>query len=212
MENIFKKMLLQKYQRHIIEMHQKHLYSVGMSTIIGERIYNTKSVLELHKLINECIKCDKEFPVSFGAGLEIERLVESEDTTVGFYQASFKENELQSSKVNRILNNGVQVTNYTFDSPHLERSLYFPDDIIEAMDALKTDIKDSKIVFILKFPKEFVEEDGGYSSFNDVFKADKDGVYIKPDFVDSYVVSSQGSMSKIKRPEVKKLLIKKINK
>ena len=80
------------------------------------------------------------------------------------------------------------------------------------MDALKTDIKDSKIVFILKFPKEFVEEDGGYSSFNDVFKADKDGVYIKPEFTDSYVVSSQGSMSKIKRPEVKKILIKKINK
>lgn len=198
MVKLFRKTLLQKYQRHIIEEHQKHLYSVGMSTIVGDRIYNTESNLELYKIINECIKCDKELPVSFRSGMEIERLVECEKTTIGFYQATFSQNELVGSKVNKILKEGVQVTNYTFDSPHLEKCLYFPDDIIEAMDVLKTDVKESKIVFILKFPAEFVEKDGGYSSFNDVFKAEKDGVYIKPEFVDSYVVSRQGVMNLLK--------------
>ena len=209
MGKLIKKTLLQKYQRHIIEEHKKQLYSVGMSAIVCEKVNNAKNDLELYKLVSECIKCDKELPVSFGSGMEIERLVEGEKNTIGFYHTSFDKNELVSTKVNNILNDGVQVANYTFNSPHLEKSLYFPEDIIEAMDVLKTDVKDSKIVFILKFPAELVEVDGGYSSFNDVFNATKDGVYIKPEFIDSYVILRKGILNRIENNEFAKKLIQK---
>lgn len=209
--NFAKKIMLNKLRKHIKESSDKDLYTVCTSQCFLEDFYQLKSYSYMNNLLKESKKCDSILPISKQEGRDIEELFNNKDIVVGIYTTSFKKNELQSSTINKIIHEGINVQYKTFDIPDLNGKVQFPEDFLEAMYNLKSDCKHSNIDFIITFPRVLVNETGDYreDAFKYLFNVNENGVYIKSDFVDSYVVSSQGTMTRINKPKVEKLLINK---
>lgn len=199
MNKLTKKIILKIYRRYIHTCNDKSLYTVCTSSDFVDKLYNMDSSLEAYKFFSKCKKSDDILSVSKNSGLKIEEFLRDKDVVVGIYSTTFRENELQSSRVNSIINKGIHLTNKTYEIPKLSKNIYFPKNIIEAMDTIRKDCKDSKIDFILIFPRSIMNENGRYNtdSFNSIFEADINGVYIKPKFIDSYVVSTQNIINRV---------------
>ena len=209
--NFIKKIMLNKLRKHIKEYNDKGLYTICTSQSFLEEFYKMESGSNMSKLLKLSKKCDSILPISVKDGRAIEELFESKDKVIGIYSASFNENELQSSQISKIIHEGINVNYKTFDIPDLNGKVYFCDNYIDAMYDLKNCCKHGEIEFILTFPRSLVDKDGNYlnSSFKHLFNVNPNGVYIKPDFIDSYVVYKQHMAHRISTSDFKKILINK---
>lgn len=203
--------VLKIHGAYIHECYEKGIYTVCTSSDFTNTFYNKISVIAMYKFFNEWKKSDKKLNISWEVGRNIEELCKDKNITVGIYTAPIEENELQSSKLGRIITEGINVSYKDFKIPDLCGHIYFPEDTLETIDILRSDCKNSGIDFILTFPKELVDEYGDYKeeSFYDICRVDENGVYVKPDFINSYCVASQGNMNRITKTEMKKVLINK---
>lgn len=209
--NLVKKVILKKLRNHIQESNDKDLYTVCTSQCFLEDFYNMESASKMKKLFKESKKCDEKLSLSIKDGRYIESLFERKKLVVGIYSASLDQNELQSSQIGEIIHEGINVKYKTFDFPDLNGKVYFPEDYLEAMHNLKNACKYGGIEFILTFPRSLVDEDGNYrdDAFKYLFNVNQNGVFIKPEFIDSYVVSKDNVMHRITKKESEKVLIKK---
>ena len=199
-----KKIMMQVYDKHIKDYYNKDLYSVCFSKYFVDEFYDTTSLLK------RGFECDKKFPVSRELGKDIESLFNNKDIVVGIYTAYFDKDSLQSYGVSNILNEGIPVTKQLFVMPELTRKVTFPNNIINAMDILKQKSSKTKIDFILTFPRELVNNTGrcNPNNFTEIYDVKENGIYIKPDYIDSYVVSNYGIMNRMKKEYAKTLLKK----
>lgn len=208
--NFTKKIMLNKLEKHIKEFSDKDLYTICTSQYFLNDFYKMESACQMNNLLRDSIKCDSILPISIKHGRYLEELFDNKDIVVGIYSISFDKYELQSSKINKIVHEGINVQYKTFDIPDLNGKVQFPEDFLEAMYNLKSDCKHSNIDFILTFPKTLVDEEGNYKEefFKYLFNVNENGVYVKPEFIDSYVVSKQGIMNKIQTSDIQKVFIK----
>ena len=209
--NFTKKTMLKKLRKHIREYNDKDLYSVCTSQCFLEDFYKMKSASYMNKLFKESKRCDETLALSIREGRYIEEIFNKKDYVIGIYQASFDETELQSSKISKIIHEGINVQYKAFNNPDLNEKIYFPKDYLKAIYSLKYDCKYSNIDFIVLFPRTLVDKDGNYreDAFKYLFNVNENGVYVKPEFIDSYVVSKNSFIHRIEKREFEKILIKK---
>lgn len=208
--SLTKKIMMQVFDKHIKEYSENNLYSVCYSKYFVDEFYDTTSICYAFDLLKKGFECDKKYPVPKKLGKDIEKLFNNKDIVVGIYTAYIDKDDLQSLRVSNILNDGIIVTNQLFVVPELTRKVSFPNNIINAMDILKQKSEKTKIDFILTFPSELVNNNGRCNSnaYNEIYDANENGIYIKPDYIDSYVVSNYGMMNRMKKDYAKTLLRK----
>lgn len=202
------KMLLKAHRKYLRDCYEKGLYTVCSSADFLEQFYNMDSYVDMYKFFSDCKKTDKKISIPINTGREIEELFRNKEHAIGIYGATFDENEIKSSKISKMINEGININYKNFTVPDLTDHVFFPEDSIEGIDYLSSDWKNSRIDFILTFPKELLDENIE-DVYCDIFGVDNSGVFIKPEYIDSYVVAKQGIMNRIKVNDIKKTLIKK---
>ena len=208
--NIIRDHLLNKLKEHLKNYGEKDLYSVCTSSYFLKRFYDVKTN-EMYSLLKEAFRCDSKLLVPKVVGRSIEELFENEELSVGIYRTVIEEGRLQSDKVGILLSEGIPASNQSYYLPSLSKTIMFPKNIIEAMNMLKETTGKPKIDFIIVFPKGLTDKniESNVDAFKAIYEMKDNRVYIKPDYIDSYVTTNQGVMNRIKKNEFKQNAIKK---
>lgn len=201
--NYVKKKILKHQKEQIKRLDAQGLYSVFSSKYFIKHLDEIKSIRGLILFYNYAKKCDNMSQVIRGSGQLLEELVDNKNYSVAIVQNESKD------AINKVMKNGIDSSFEQLYESHLNKKFVFANNIIDILYLLKQSSNDK---IVLKIPSDLVKTDGSYkvSDFSKIFNTDDITVYVKPEFIDSFISINENSINRRTKNDIENNLVKKI--
>lgn len=199
-----------KINAYIKECNEKQLYTLFESKY-GKDVFKQKLSAETAKYFYDLLKeWDDRIAVPKTIGKQLESLVYNECISLGIHRteidSELSENSIMKSILeNGLINNGDLMSSGAYsDIPSVNKTVSFPENILNTFILLKSTYKFSNGGFILAFPKNIVDKDGSTkcNDYNLLYNNINGVNYIKPEYIIGYIDNSYGVMNFYSREEL----------
>lgn len=194
------KMLLKKINNYIKMMHEKGIYTTLSSTKFQDEIKNFKNMnyknaINITKYYQNFDKTINNVVLPEKIGLMLEKELNNPNYLIGCHRTSLDNNIFESEIAKSILKKGLLNMGDASSgsirlNPNVTKTVSLFSNLFNSLPILKGTYKGSNGAFILKFPKNLVDEDGFVSDNDKIYNIINNNSYIKPEYIVGYLDNS----------------------